>query len=105
MMNHTKKIFDELSVNIKKANKNARIVVLASTKSILKNLGVKSYYSLVPSSKLVKTISENAENLSQNFLKYTISKIDLSKKTTSQFNDFDNLFETVVSKLNINKKN
>lgn len=103
MMTYSKLVFDDIAGNIKKSNKNKKLIVLASTKAIIKELGIKKYYSFIPNAKLLKLISE-AENVSVPFIKYTIGKINSTKKSTLTFNDFDGLFEIITKKLKIEQK-
>jgi len=102
MMKYSKLIFEDATKLIKQSNKKKRIVVLASTKAIIKNLGIKTYYSFLPSPKLVKVLNE-VETVSINFLKYTISKINQKYKSTITYNNAEELFELMVKKLNLQK--
>jgi hypothetical protein len=103
LMTYSKIVFDDIAGNIKKSNKNKKLIVLASTKAIIKGLGIKIYYSFIPNSKLLKLITD-AENVSVPFIKYTIAKINSTKKSTLTFNDFDGLFDLITTKLKIEKK-
>lgn len=103
IMSYGKIVFDDIAGNIKKSNKNKKLIVLASTKAIIKELGIKKYYSFIPNAKLLKLISE-AENVSVPFIKYTINKINQRKKSTIPYNDFDGLFEIITKKLKIEQK-
>ena len=102
MMKYSKLVFDDATKLIKQSNKKKRIVVLASTKAIIKNLGIKTYYSFLPSPKMVKVLNE-VETVSQNFLKYTISKINQKYKSTITYSNAEELFELMVKKLNLQK--
>jgi len=103
IMTYAKIVFDDIAGNIKKSNKNKKLIVLASTKAIVKELGIKKYYSFLPNAKLMKIISD-AENVSVPFIKYTIGKVNNTKKSTLTFNDFDGLFELITKKLKMEQK-
>ena len=102
MMNYTLQIFNKTTPLIRQANPKKRFVVLASTPNIIKNLGINTFYSFVPNAKLQKLIS-TAENVSVNFIKYSLSKIGVNTKTTTTFSDFDDLFNVVIAKLKLKK--
>ena len=106
LIEYSKKVFIPLYTNLRKTNKDKKIVVLASSKHILKALNIKTYWSFIPNQKLYKTISdavETAEASSLNYLKYSMGKIDVNAKTTTSFSDFDTLFEEVLKKLKVKK--
>ena len=106
LIEYSKKVFIPLYTNLRKTNKDKKIVVLASSKHILKALNIKTYWSFIPNQKLYKTISdavETAEVSSLNYLKYSMGKIDVNAKTTTSFSDFDTLFEEVLKKLKVKK--
>ncbi len=103
LMSYATLVFNDISVNIKKSNKDKKLIVLASTKAIIKEMGIKKYYSFVPNAKLLKLISD-AEGVSVPFIKYTISKIKANTKTTFTFADFDGLFELITKTLKIEQK-
>ena len=100
MMIYTKTVFDELATLLKTSNKSKRIVVLASSKAIITNLGINSYYSFCPSPKLIKLIVDS-ETASIPFIKFTLDKLNQKGITSIQYSDFDNLFELFIGKLNI----
>ena len=102
MMNYTLELYNQNTPLIRKANPKKRFVVLASTTNIITNLGIRSYYSFIPNAKLQKVIMA-AEDISLNFIKYSLSKIAPNVKTTTTFSDFDELFNLLCNKLNLKK--
>ena len=104
MLDLTKAEFNKFRINIVKSNPKIKIVVLASTRAILNNLGITTVYSMSPSTRLLHIIS-NCEGVSKLFIKFCMDNINTNSKTTYTYQDFDSLAEIVMKILGLTEKN
>jgi hypothetical protein len=104
IMDYSKIVYENYRANIIKTSPHFRIVILASTKDIISHIGIKSYFSLCPSSKLAKIIGDS-ESCIKPYFRYTMSLINMNSRSTFTYGDFQELYERVAKILNLVEKN